>query len=99
MFSVPNRRLGERSMTHSAKRRPRGGERRPRALNVTEIHVVDPNGDEVKVIEREHLQRLPFIGLHRKVFSYQLDSGEAVQVIDEDTFLLTHTGEKFARIK
>jgi hypothetical protein len=86
-------------MRHSTKRQRQSGERGPRPLRVTEIPVLDPNGDEVTVFQREHLQRLSVIGLHRKVVSYELDTGETVQALDEDTFLLAHTGEKFARIR
>ena len=68
-----------------------------RPLRLHQIAVIDPNGDEATVYERELRRRVPVLGITRKLVTYELDTGECVSLIDDDRFLLAHTGEIFAR--
>jgi hypothetical protein len=86
-------------MTYSMKTdwRARKGDARP--LRFTRIPVIDPNGDEVAVYEREIRCRMPVLGISRKLVTYELDTGDCVVALDDERFLLTATGEIFARVK
>ena len=79
-----------------AKRR-RGGQPGPRPLRMSEILVVDPKGDQVKVYEREYRDPVPGGGLERKQVAYELISGERVQLLDKNTFISARTGALFTR--
>jgi len=65
---------------------------------MVEIPVIDPWGDRSKVLVREFRQRLPGSPIEQKLVAYELTSGERVQVLDEDTFLLARTGTRFVRV-
>jgi hypothetical protein len=80
-----------------AGRPTRKGDTRP--LRLSRIPVIDPNGDEATVYERELRRRVPVLGVSRKFVTYELDTGECVLAIDDERFLLTATGEVFERVK
>ena len=63
-----------------------------------EIPVVDPQGDRAKVLVREFRESLPWSRVERKHVVYELNSGERVQELDEDTFILARTGKRFVRV-
>lgn len=84
-------------MRHSKMRTKRSKGSQP--LRVTAIPVVDGNGDQLNVYRREHKSRLPVVGITRKMISYELDTGERVDSLDTDTFILKQTGEKLTRVK
>jgi len=65
---------------------------------MSEILVVDPHGDRVKVYVREFRQALPFSRVERKQVAYELGTGERLQLVDEDTFRSASTGAKFVRL-
>jgi hypothetical protein len=65
---------------------------------MAEITVLDRAGGELSIYEREFRMTEPGAKLDRKVVAYELVSGERVQQLDKDTFVLTRTGEKFFRI-
>ena len=65
---------------------------------MSEIPVVDPHGDRVKVYEREYRELLPPTEIERKLVAYELSSGERVQVLDKNTFVSARTGKKFVRV-
>lgn len=59
---------------------------------VRTIPVRDANGDELTVYEFQESRFL------RKVRRLKLDSGELVEVIGENTFVVVVTGEKLVRL-
>jgi hypothetical protein len=61
---------------------------------VRTIRVRDQNGDEISIYEREYLDRVPILGLRRKLFRLELDSGEQVERIDDSTYAVVETGER-----
>lgn len=61
---------------------------------VRTIRVRDENGDDISIYEREYLDRVPILGLRRKLFRLELDSGEHVERIDESTYAIVETGER-----
>jgi hypothetical protein len=63
-----------------------------------EIPVVDPHGDRRKVLIRELRVSLPRSAVERKHVVYELNSGERVQELDQDTFIDARTGERFFRV-
>jgi hypothetical protein len=65
---------------------------------MSEILVIDPHGDLVKVLVREFRQAIPFSRVERKRVAYELDTGERLQLIDDDTFRSAATGAKFVRL-
>ncbi len=67
-------------------------------LKIVRIPVTDPNGDEIEVYRREFSVRIPFARFKRKLVSYELDTGERVDLLDEKTFTLKRTNEKFFRV-
>jgi hypothetical protein len=83
---------------HSKQKKRRGGQPGPRPLKMSEIPVVDSHGDRVKVLVREFRQPVPGSGIERKHVAYELNSGERVQLLDEDTFILARTGTRFVRV-
>ena len=85
-------------MPQSKRKRRRGGQPGPKPLKISEIPVVDPHGDRTKVMQREFRQSMPGSPVERKLVAYELNSGERVQLLDEDTFILASTGTKFVRI-
>ena len=85
-------------MSHSRRKRRRGGQPGPRPLRMSEILVVDPRGDRVKVYVRELRQPVPFTDVERKHVVYELSTGERVQSVDEETFKSTSTGAMFFRV-
>jgi hypothetical protein len=87
------------SMASTHRRRTRGGQPGHRPLREIEIPVVDTSGDQILVIQREHWQSLPGLGAKRKLVSYSLETGELVEPVDDDTFLLKGRGKKFVRVK
>jgi hypothetical protein len=88
---------GETQVPRKQKRN-RGGQPGEKALKLVEILVLDADGEEAFVYEREFKQKVPASQVHRKQVAYELSSGERVQLVDEDTFLLTSTGERFVRV-
>lgn len=56
------------------------------------IQVMDANGDELTVYEIHHRRLL------RTVRQLKLCSGELVEALDGETFLVTATGERLVRI-
>jgi hypothetical protein len=99
-LALPNRLRGSaEQMRHSKVRAKRGRKKGSQPLRVTAIRVADGNGDQLNVYRREHKSRLPIVGIIRKVFSYELDTGERVEFLDNDTFILNQTGEKLTRVK
>ena len=85
-------------MPRQKGKRQRGGQPGPRPLKTFEIPVVDPRGDPRKVVVRELRESLPYSTVERKRVVYELNSGERVQEIDQDTFLVVGTGETFVRV-
>jgi hypothetical protein len=65
---------------------------------MSEIPVVDPHGDRAKVLVREFRQSVPGSPVERKLVAYELNSGERVQLLDNDTFILASTGARFVRV-
>jgi hypothetical protein len=63
------------------------------------IPVRDSNGDRLLVYAMDEEGRVPIIGLRRKFVRFELETGERVQLIDDDTFLLIDSGEKLMRLK
>ena len=86
-------------MRQSRRKRLRGGQPGPRPLRMSEILVVDPRGDRVKVYVREFRQPVPFSQVERKHVAYELATGERVELIDEDTFKSSSTGAMFFRVR
>jgi hypothetical protein len=80
------------------RKRLRGGQPGPRPLRISEILVIDPHGDRVKVLVREFRLPVPFTQIERKQVAYELSSGERLLEVDKDTFKSTSTGAKFVRI-
>jgi hypothetical protein len=66
-----------------------------RVVNV--IPVRDANGDEVMVYEREIVSRVPVLRLKRKLYRFQLETGEHVEFVDAKTFVAIGTGERLVR--
>ena len=66
---------------------------------MSEILVVDPKGDRVKIYEREYREPVPGGVLERKQVAYELISGERVQLLDENTFVSASTGARFTRVQ
>lgn len=86
-------------MSRTKQRASRGrppGPSDPRAL---EIPVLDARGDQTRIYEREFRQRLPVNNVERMVVGYELDTGERVSLVGENTFVSVRTGEKFIRLK
>lgn len=73
--------------------------RRQRSLKLVRIPVTDCNGNEVDVYQREYRVKVPILGCQRKVVSYELDTGERVDPIDNETFALKGSSETFSRTK
>lgn len=73
--------------------------RRQQSLKLVRIPVTDCNGDKIDVYQREHRVRVPILGCQRKMVSYELDTGERVELLDDDTFALQGSGGTFFRIK
>ena len=65
---------------------------------MSEIPVIDPDGHPTTVYVREFRERIPATQVARIHVGYELSSGERVQLIDNDTFLLTSTGAKYVRV-
>ena len=86
-------------MSQSKRKRLRGGQPGPRPLRMSEILVVDPHGDRVKVYVREFRQPVPFTQIEKKHVAYELSTGERVQLIDRDTFKSASTGAMFFRVR
>lgn len=82
----------------SKRKRHRGGQPGPKPLKYSEIPVIDPGGDEAIVYEREFRDRIPSTKLVRRFLVYELSSGERVEELDKDTFMLARTGDRFVRI-
>jgi hypothetical protein len=61
---------------------------------VRTIRVRDGNGDRISIYECEYFERVPVLGLHRKLFRLELDSGEQVEQIDDFTYAVVQTGER-----
>jgi hypothetical protein len=61
---------------------------------VRTIRVRDGNGDQISIYECEYFERVPVLGLHRKLFRLELDSGEQVEQIDNSTYAVVQTGER-----
>lgn len=65
---------------------------------VKQIAVLDPNGDQLSVYMFEEVGRVPIVGLRRRVFRYELDTGESVQLNDDRSFKLT-SGEELVCVE
>ena len=65
------------------------------------IRVVDANGDELSLYEyREAASYRKMLGLKRnEATRLALDTGEGVEQVDDDTFVIVATGEKLVRIR
>jgi hypothetical protein len=61
---------------------------------VRTVRVRDGNGDQICIYECEYFERVPILGLHRKLFRLELDSGEQVEQIDDSTYAVVQTGER-----
>lgn len=66
---------------------------------MSEIPVIDPQGHQTTVYEREFRERTVATDVARLYVSYELSSGERVQVIDKDTFMLRSTGATYVRVR
>jgi hypothetical protein len=66
---------------------------------MSEILVIDPHGDRVKIYVREFRQSVPFTQIEKKHVAYELSTGERVQLVDKDTFKSASTGAMFFRIR
>jgi hypothetical protein len=66
---------------------------------MSEILVAAANGDQIKVYVREIRQPVPGTQTERKHVVYELSSGERVEPVGTDTFILPGTGAKFVRVK
>ena len=66
---------------------------------MSEILVVDPHGDRVKLYVREFRQVVPSTQIEKKHVAYELSTGERVQLVDEDTFKSAATGAIFFRVR
>jgi hypothetical protein len=65
------------------------------------IPVRDPNGDEVTLYHYQaFVPRITLFGLRREPGDtrFQLDTGEAVRRVNDDTFVIVATGEPLFRI-
>jgi hypothetical protein len=82
-----------------SSKKQRGGQAGPKPLKLAKIPVVDPHGDLMTVYEREFLAQIPATQIERKQVIYELSSGERVQLLDEDTFILPSTGARFSRVR
>lgn len=67
--------------------------------HVTTYRVRDERGMRFLVFKRVHNETTPSTGRCRKVFSFELETGESGSFVDTETFVLTRTGERFARIR
>jgi hypothetical protein len=79
------------------QKKQRGGQPGAKALKLEPIRVLNKFGEVDHVYEREFRERIPATDRHRKMVAYELSSGERVQQIDEYTFVLLSTGEKYVR--
>jgi|SoiMethySBSTD1v2_1073268.scaffolds.fasta_scaffold1157116_1 hypothetical protein len=61
------------------------------------IPVIDRHGDRLSVYEIEIEDRTPILGIRRTLVRYELDSGEQVQFVDDQTFKVLSTGEELLR--
>ena len=61
--------------------------------------VQDERGVGFVVFEREHTEESAPGGLQRKVFTFELETGEPGRFVDPDTFVLSHTGETFSIVR
>jgi hypothetical protein len=68
-------------------------------LKTSEILVVGPHGDRLKVYEREYREPSPGTQIERKHVAYEMSTGERVQIIDRDTFKSARTGALFRRLE
>jgi len=82
----------------SRSKRLRGGQPGPRPLRISEIPVVDPLGNRMKVYIREFRQALASSQVERKQVAYELVDGERLQLVDKDTFKSASTGKRFVRL-
>ena len=65
-----------------------------RARDVT---VRSESGTEHVVLQVNVEDRIPVTEQRRVLVRFELETGEQVQHVDDDTFVLTTTGEKFVR--
>lgn len=86
-------------MVLSRRRRRPGGQPGSRPLKTSEILVAAANGDPIKVHVREIRQPVTGTQIEQKYVVYELSSGERVQQVGTDTFILPSTGAKFVRVK
>ena len=61
------------------------------------IRVKDKNGARFTVITHEQVQT--GLGLARKVVQFKLETGELLDFVDANTFVLTSTGKKLRRVR
>jgi hypothetical protein len=61
------------------------------------IRVKDKDGVLFTVITRERV--LTGLGLPRKVVRFELETGELLDFVDANTFVLTSTGKKLRRVR
>lgn len=66
------------------------------ADNVTEIPAEDRNGNQITIYEIWGPRRLFGLVAHHRL---ELDTGELVDELDEDSFVIVATGERLTRIK
>jgi hypothetical protein len=66
---------------------------------VREFRVKDKNGIPFSVFEREYTETIPGTERIRKIIRYELETGEAGDFVDADTFVLGGTGERFVRVR
>jgi len=89
---------GVRVVLSRRRRRP-GGQPGSKPLKTSEILVTAANGDRMKIYVREIREPVPGTQTERKQVIYELSSGERVQQVGIDTFILQSTGAKFVCIK
>jgi hypothetical protein len=66
---------------------------------VREFRVKDKNGISFSVFEREYVETIFGTERVRNLVRYELESGEAGDFVDPDTFVLGSTGERFVRVR
>lgn len=69
------------------------------ARTLKSIPVRDRNGVKFKVFAREILESEPLDRAPRKFVRFELESGEPGKFLDQETFELSATGERFSRIR
>ena len=80
----------------AAPNRPQTGERGPVGSHFKTIPVRDGNGDQLLVYEFRDSRLL--LGLLSKARRLELCTGEAVEMVDRNGFVVLATGERLTRV-